>query len=140
MNNDLTDYYDALERLVKRKTKILPHGSVINFNNVAIEAGKSKGSIKATRHVYKKLRNDILQAKDLAGSSEHALRQQINKLTAEVAKYKALYELALVREISVVSQFLEMRDKLIAENEASDKHKLIPIFRKRDVGVQGHGG
>ena len=65
MSVDLKSYYDALERLSKKKTNILPRGAVINFDNVALEAGKSRGSIKANRAIFNKLRSDIVQARDV---------------------------------------------------------------------------
>lgn len=42
----LNDYYAALERLKTNKPIILPKGSTINNDTVAMEAGRKRGSIK----------------------------------------------------------------------------------------------
>ena len=42
----LNDYYAALERLKANKPIILPKGSAINNDTVALEAGRKRGSIK----------------------------------------------------------------------------------------------
>lgn len=132
MSGDLKVYYDALDRLSRNRPEIVVRGSLITFDNVALEAGKSKGAIKANRAVYRKLRNDILLAKEAQNSPQVAVEYRLNSLKAEVYKYKQLYEEAIKREISLYRQLSDMKDRLIAENEAKDKHKLIEIFRKKE--------
>ena len=46
----LNDYYAALERLKANKPEVLPKGSAINNDTVALEAGRKRGSIKKSRH------------------------------------------------------------------------------------------
>ena len=46
----LNEYYAALERLKANKPIILPKGSAINNDTVAMEAGRKRGSIKKSRH------------------------------------------------------------------------------------------
>lgn len=132
MSSHLKDYYDALDRLSRNRPEILGRGALITFDNVALEAGKSKGAIKANRAVYRKLRNEILVAKDAQNSPEIAIENRIKSLKADVQKYKLLYEDAIKREISLYRQLFDMMDRLVAENEARDKHKLIEIFRKKN--------
>lgn len=130
MSSDLKDYYNALSRLKSNKPQIVPRGTTITFDSVALEAGKSKGSIKAKRPLYSQLRVDILQAKEAQQTPELALEMKIRLLKAEAERYKLLYEAAIAREISRCREIWEMKSQLIAENEARDKHKLISIFRR----------
>ena len=44
------EYYAALERLKANKPTVLPKGSAINNDTVALEAGRKRGSIKKSRH------------------------------------------------------------------------------------------
>lgn len=46
----LNEYYAALERLKANKPTVLPKGSAINNDTVALEAGRKRGSIKKSRH------------------------------------------------------------------------------------------
>ena len=46
----LNEYYAALERLKANKPIVLPKGSAINNDTVAMEAGRKRGSIKKSRH------------------------------------------------------------------------------------------
>jgi len=46
----LDEYYAALERLKVNKPNLLPKGSVINNDTVALEAGHKRGSIKKSHH------------------------------------------------------------------------------------------
>jgi hypothetical protein len=140
MSNDLKEYYDSLDRLKSRKTKILPRGSLITFDNVAIEAGRAKGSIKANRDVYRKLRIDITQAKEAQNTPDRVMENRVKSLTAQVIKYKSFHEEALVREMSLYRQLMEFDQQLLAENEARNKNKLIPIFRKKNGKVDSFPG
>ena len=46
----VNEYYAALERLKANKPTVLPKGSAINNDTVALEAGRKRGSIKKSRH------------------------------------------------------------------------------------------
>lgn len=131
MSLALKDFYDSLARLKINKPKIVPRGTPITFDNVALEAGKSKGSIKANRTVYRQLRIDILQAKEAQQAPELAVEMKVRLLKAEAEKYKLLYEAAIVREISLCRELWDIKRQLIAENEALDKHKLVSIFKRK---------
>ena len=43
-------YSAALERLKANKPTLLPKGSAVNNDTVAMEAGRKRGSIKKSRH------------------------------------------------------------------------------------------
>ncbi|MCF5227705.1 hypothetical protein GIW32_30455 [Pseudomonas syringae] len=48
----ILQYETALQRLVDNKPTILPLGSKITINNVALEAGRGKGSIRKDRECF----------------------------------------------------------------------------------------
>lgn len=52
----ILQYEAALQRLVENKPNILPPGSKITINNVALEAGRGKGSIRKDRECFDQLR------------------------------------------------------------------------------------
>ena len=65
----LNDYYAALERLKANKSNVLPKGSAINNDTVALEAGRKRGSIKKSRYAA------LVQAIELAAQAagQHVL-------------------------------------------------------------------
>ena len=64
----LNEYYAALERLKANKPEVLPKGSAINNDTVAMEAGRKRGSIKKSRHAA--LVAEIELATQEAGQNE----------------------------------------------------------------------
>lgn len=65
----INDYYAALERLKTNKPTVLPKGSVINNDTIALKAGQNvlspvqqieqaKGKIKAVKTDYEQLKED----------------------------------------------------------------------------------
>ena len=75
--NALNEYYAALERLKANKPTILPKGSAINNDTVALEAGRKRGSIKKSRHVV--LIEAIELAAEQAGQNVLSATQQVEK-------------------------------------------------------------
>ena len=73
----LNEYYAALERLKANKPIILPKGSAINNDTVAMEAGRKRGSIKKSRHAA--LIEAIEQAAQAAGQNVLSPAQQIEQ-------------------------------------------------------------
>ena len=86
----LNDYYAALERLKANKPTILPKGSAINNDTVALEAGRKRGSIKRSRHAA------LVQAIELAAQQEGqnvlSPTQQIEKAKNKTKAVKGDYE------------------------------------------------
>ena len=62
----LDDYFAALERLKKGTSKIVPKGTKITNDAVALEAGRGKGSIKKSRLVFA----DLIAAIDEAAKTQ----------------------------------------------------------------------
>ena len=86
----LNDYYAALERLKANKPIILPKGSAINNDTIAMEAGRKRGSIKKSRHAG--LIDAIEQAAQAAGQDILSPTQQIEKAKSKTKAMKRDYE------------------------------------------------
>ena len=71
------EYDAALERLKANKPTILPKGSAINNDTVALEAGRKRGSIKRSRHAA--LVQAIELAAQQAGQNVLSPAQQIEQ-------------------------------------------------------------
>ena len=86
----LNDYYAALERLKANKPIVLPKGSAINNDTVAMEAGRKRGSIKKSRHAA--LIEAIEQAAQAAGQNVLSPAQQIEQAKTKTKAVKSDYE------------------------------------------------
>ena len=110
------DYYAALERLKANKPIILPKGSAINNDTVALEAGRKRGSIKKSRHAA--LVQAIELAAQQAGQNVLSPTQQIeqakSKTKAVKSDYEQLqedYEILLEKCTSLLMENFELRRK-----------------------------
>ena len=86
----LNDYYAALERLKANKPIVLPKGSAINNDTVAMEAGRKRGSIKKSRHAA--LVQAIELAAQQAGQNVLSPTQQIEQAKSKTKAVKSDYE------------------------------------------------
>lgn len=105
----LRPYYEALNRLVVGQPRIVPVGTKITLNAVALEAGKSAGSIKKSRSVYAALIREIeIQAKlQLEKNSPGAFKvnqakQKISKAKQKADSFEDKYKAALARELMLL--------------------------------------
>ena len=110
----LNDYYAALERLKANKPEVLPKGSAINNDTVAMEAGRKRGSIKKSRHAA--LIEAIEQAAQEAGqnvlSSTQRIEQAKNRTKFVKSNYEQLeedYEILLGKCNSLLLENYELR-------------------------------
>lgn len=113
----VNEYYAALERLKAHKPTVLPKGSAINNDTVALEAGRKRGSIKKSRHAA--LIDAIEQAAQEAGQNFLSPTQQVekakNKIKAVKTDYGQLvedYERLLEKVNSLLLENLELRQKI----------------------------
>ena len=113
----LDEYYAALARLKFNKPTILPKGSAINNDTVALEAGRKRGSIKKSRHIA------LVAAIELAAqelgqnviSPAQQVEQAKNKTKAVKSDYEQLkedYEKLLEKANSLLLENFELRQKL----------------------------
>lgn len=123
----LLPYYSALNRLVNGKSEILPRGSAITLNSVAIEAGRSPGSIKKQRPVYAPLISEILlrtqeqQEQNKPGALKVQLaKQKSARERTRADSFEAKYKQALARELMLLIAW----DELI---QAQRANKVVPL-------------
>ena len=112
----LNEYDAALERLKANKPTILPKGSAINNDTVALEAGRKRGSIKKSRHAA--LVQAIELAAQQAGQNVLSPTQQIeqakSRTKAVKSDYEQLqedYEILLEKCTSLLMENFELRQK-----------------------------
>ena len=113
----LNEYYAALERLKVNKPNLLPKGSAINNDTIALEAGRKRGSIKKSRHAV--LVAAIELAAKEAGQQEITPLQHVekakNKIKAVKSDYEQLkqdYEKALEVNNALLLEVFELRRKV----------------------------
>lgn len=131
MTNVLTEYFDALERLKKGRPINVPKGSKITNDNVSLEAGRKKGTIKKSRPVFK----ELISAIDAAATERHQpqddARAALEAAKADAAKYRVLWEEALSREVSLVKQLWEEQRQWAKEKAALTGEKVTSINAKK---------
>ena len=113
----LNEYYAALERLKANKPTILPKGSAINNDTVALEAGRKRGSIKKSRHAA--LIEAIELAAQQAGQNVLSPAQQVEKaksktkaVKTDYEQLKEDYEKLLEKVNSLLLENFELRQKI----------------------------
>lgn len=107
MPNVVDIYYEALERLKER-------GAKINYDTVAVEAGRGVGSIKGSREVFKQLREDIRAAGGHGTVVRPSLSSTVNELKIERLDLRRQLDDSLSREFSLILEVFELRKELAA--------------------------
>ncbi|MEP9317764.1 hypothetical protein ABKS89_11555 [Pseudomonas sp. LABIM340] len=113
----LNEYYQALERLVNNTPLRLDRGSKISKDTVALEAGRGRGSIKKSRVQF----FDLIEAIQLAASNQRSTTAPGEELRELVNQYRDLYEAALVREVSLLSELTKCKADLAKARSAGVK-------------------
>lgn len=116
----LNEYYAALERLKANKPTVLPKGSAINNDTVALEAGRKRGSIKRSRHTA--LVQAIELAAQEAGQNVISPTQQVEKVKSKTKAVKTdyeqleqKYEKLLEKANSLLLENFELRQRLVVQ-------------------------
>ncbi|EPD6199307.1 hypothetical protein ACSCX3_000869 [Enterobacter hormaechei] len=104
----LEKYYSALRRLIENKSLVLPIGTKISYDSVALEAGQSKGSIKKSRPGFSELIKEIDKHK---GIRNIALDQNMKTMRQEILDLKTRLNASLVREVNLLNELHELRTK-----------------------------
>lgn len=112
----LNEYYAALGRLKANKPMVLPKGSAINNDTVALEAGRKRGSIKKSRHatLIEKIELAAQQAGQNVLSHAQQVEQAKSKTKAVKSDYEQLkedYEKLLEKCTSLLMENFELRQK-----------------------------
>lgn len=131
MSDILKDYFEALERLKKGRPRRVPKGTKITNDSVSLEAGRKKGTIKRSRPIFQDLIGSINAAAAEKASPEDEAKQQWAAAKADAAKYRALWEEALTREVSLVKQLADERAQWAKEKAALTGQKVTSIQQER---------
>ena len=134
MSTTLIDYFEALDRLVKDKTINVPKGSKITNDNVSLEAGRKKGTIKKARPVFKLLIDAVAAAAATDAQPADSAKAVLDATKANVVKYRTLWEEALSREVSLVKELWETQRQWAEEKAASTGEKVTSINSRRFRG------
>jgi hypothetical protein len=134
MSNVLSEYFEALERLIKGRPVKVPRGSKITNDNVSMEAGRTKGTIKKSRPVFKELIDAIDAAAATVAAPKDEAKAALDAAKAEAARYRALWEESLSREVSLFKQLSDERQQWAKEKAALTGEKVASINSKRVRG------
>ena len=126
----LIDYWQALDRLVKDQAITIPKGSPINNDTVAMEAGKSKGSIKKSRAVFSELIAAIKSAsRERVVPSENTkiLKDKLKTLRREIDTAKQAHAESLARELMLIRQVDNLNSQLSEIGNVTPIRKTSPF-------------
>jgi hypothetical protein len=112
MASVLDDYFASLKRLKENKPEVLPKESPINKDTVALEAGRKRGSIKKSRHIFEDLIAAIDSASSEAQEKKGSHERRVSKLSSEKTQYKELYEESLGRELSLIYEIKLLKEEV----------------------------
>lgn len=126
----LKPYYEALMRLVLGIPQRVPVGTKISLKSVALEAGKTEGSIKKSRAVFANLITEIKsQAKKQLeslkpGSFEvRSAKLKTEKAKSSAAEYEEKYKAALGRELMLLVQLDKLEQQISKINNVTSIKK-----------------
>ncbi len=127
MSEVLAEYFRALNRLKEGHPERIPKGARINNDNVALEAGRGRGSIKKSRSVFK----DLIEAIDAAAaeqiSPEKQMTQRLERTKGEAQSYREKWEQALCREISLLQEVYVLKKELATLRGGN----VLPLRQKK---------
>ncbi|MET0065541.1 MAG: hypothetical protein ABW076_04270 [Candidatus Thiodiazotropha sp.] len=112
MSKLIDDYYEALDRLKKEQTLKVPKGTRISKDSVALEAGRSRGSIKKSRPTFHNLIQAIEDAANAQKKPKVTNELKTAKYRASAQNYRRLWEEALARELSLIHELHELKTEL----------------------------
>lgn len=125
----LVEYFAALERLKKGRPTLVPKGTKITNDAVALEAGRGKGTIKKSRSVFADLIRCIDEAAEELSKPKNMLKQRQNKDKSKYDHCRLMLEAALGREVSLVYQVYNLKKKLAHLTG----EKVLPIRGKSQL-------
>jgi hypothetical protein len=126
LNRPLDEYFAALERIKRGKGLIVPKGTKITNDAVALEAGRGKGSIKKSRDIFADLIKAIDDAAIEQAYPKNEQKERINKVKSVADQCRRSLEESLAREVSLVMQVYELKKEIARLTGA----KVLPIRGK----------
>lgn len=112
----ISEYYEALERLLSGKPEVLSKGGKINLDTVALEAGRKRGSIKKSRSTFAGLIADIEAVARQSEPIDRKLPEQLKKTKLELKELKLRYLHSINREIMLSNRLRELEAIVDSEN------------------------
>jgi hypothetical protein len=104
----IDEYFEALKRLKNNLPIRIPIGSKINNDNVSLEAGRKKGTIKKSRPIFEELIEEIILASSSKTKELDKLKINIEKYKTKYKEQKELYEASLNRELMYLEKINEL--------------------------------
>lgn len=112
MSQSFADYYDALDRLKANAPRVVPKGTKITNDAVALEAGRGKGSIKKSRANFADLIVAVGIAAEDQAKANNPDKERLEKLKNSSEDYRAKWEAALGREVCLLQEVYELKQQL----------------------------
>jgi hypothetical protein len=103
-------YYDALKRLQENEPIILPKGSKINNDTVALEAGRKRGAIKGNSPEIIELKRQIYESKIKLISK--AIPKKDSNRDSEYQKLLANYKIQSAKLASTLFELQQVKAEL----------------------------
>jgi hypothetical protein len=105
-------YFQALDRLKNGRPGLVDRGTKITNDDVSLEAGRKKGSIKKSRPFFK----ELIEAIDAATVEQARPREEqgnrLNKVKQTAETLRMQLDAALARELSLLAELYETKKKL----------------------------
>ncbi|MBA6414697.1 hypothetical protein H4J50_01590 [Colwellia sp. 6M3] len=118
------NYLSALERLKNNTPVVLPKGTRISKDTVALEAGRKRSSIKKSRPQFASLIEEIELAASIQSKPEDDSKGYLDKLKSEKDHYKSLYQQSLNRELMLVKRLSDLEKLLSNEVGKNNVHNI----------------
>jgi hypothetical protein len=112
----LSDYFEALERLKKRRAKI-------SNDAVAIEASRKKGSIKKSRPTFAQLISAINAAAVEHSAPGNEQKERLIRAKQNAENLREQLDASHARELSLLAELFDLRKRLAKLTN----DKVLPI-------------
>lgn len=121
--NTLDEYFMALERLIAGQPINIAKGYKITNTSVALEAGRTKGSIKKSRAIFRALIDAIQAAGNSQSKDKNLVRLSLDKYKARCHQLRDERDGAIAREISLLYEVYRLKQEL----KALTGQNILPI-------------
>ena len=130
MSKTLKKFYDALQRLIDGKPKVITGVYSINNDTVALEAGRKRGAIKKSRPELAELLEDIVKAEacrkgkvkattvDIRDSKLQEVQKKIKELETQLSKLQDKYDKQLAQLNMQMYRNMELQRELQSTKKA----------------------
>ena len=108
----LQEYFDALQRIKENRARLVPKGVAINNDNVSIEAGRGRGSIKKSRPAFSGLIRDITKAEEERRLAAFPTGTSTSAGGDDVDTLRSQLDASLGRELSLLLELYDTKKQL----------------------------